>query len=81
MESIKEEFHHLIDSIEDEAYLQDLFKLVASLTRRQGDVLDDLFAVDMQKLDNALGQIKTGQVVSDTVMRQRYMVEVHPLPN
>lgn len=72
MESIKEEFHHLIDSIQDEAYLQDLFESVASLTRRRGDVLDDLSAAEMQKLDKSLGQIQTGQVVSDAVVRQRY---------
>lgn len=72
MNSIKEELHHLIDTIEDEAYLQDLFESVASLTRRQGDVLNDLSAVEMEKLDNALAQIQTGRVVSDAAMRQRY---------
>ena len=33
MESIKEEFHRLIDGIEDETHLQDLFESVAKLAR------------------------------------------------
>ncbi len=72
MESIKEEFHQLIDSIEDETYLQDLFESVATLARRKGDVLDDLPPDDMQRLDNTIAQIKEGRILSDTVVRERY---------
>ena len=54
MESIKEEFHQPIDSIEDETYSQDWFESVTTLTRRRGDVLDDLPPADMQRLDNAI---------------------------
>lgn len=72
MQSIKEEFHRLIDGIQDEAYLQDLFESIAELTRRKTDVLDDLPADEMTRLDNALEQIRTGRVVSDAVVRERY---------
>lgn len=47
MESIKKEFHRLIDGIQDEAYLQDLFESVAELARQKADVLDDLSAEEM----------------------------------
>ena len=72
MESIKEEFHQPIDSIEDETYSQDLFESVATLTRRKGDVLDDLPPADMQRLDNAIAQIKESRVFSDNAVRERY---------
>ena len=72
MESIREEFHKLIDGIQDGAYLQDLFESVAELARQKTDVLDELSAEEMQRVDNALDQIRTGRVVSDTVMRERY---------
>ena len=74
MESIREEFHKLIDGIEDEAYLQDLFESVAELARQKTDVLDDLSVEDMQRLDNALDQVCTGRVVPNTVMRERYVI-------
>lgn len=72
MESIREEFHRLIDGIQDEAYLQDLFESVAELARQKTDVLDELSAEEMQRLDNAIDQIRTGRVVSDAAMRERY---------
>ncbi len=74
MESIREEFHKLIDGIEDEAYLQDLFESVAELARQKTDVLDDLSVEGMQRLDNALDQVCTGRVVPNTVMRERYVI-------
>lgn len=72
MESIREEFHRLIDGIQDEAYLQDLFESVAELARQKTDVLDELSAEEMQRLDKAIDQIRTGRVVSDAAMRERY---------
>ena len=72
MESIREEFHRLIDGIEDEAYLQDLFESVAGLAQQKKDVLDKLSSGEMQRLDNALDQIRTGRIVSGAAMRERY---------
>lgn len=72
MASIKEELHQLIDGIENQAYLQDLFDSIAQLARQKGDVLDDLPADEMAKLDNALEQVRTGKTVPDAVVRERY---------
>jgi hypothetical protein len=72
MASIKDEFHQLIDSIEDEAYLKDLFDSVVSLAQRKGDVLDDLSATDLARLDSALAKAQAGKGLPDSVVRERY---------
>ncbi len=72
MASIKDEFHQLIDGIENEAYLQDLFDSVAQLARQKGDVLDDMPPNELARLDSAIDQVHTGKTVPDSVIRERY---------
>ena len=72
MASIKDEFHQLIDGIENEAYLRDLFDSVAQLARQKGDVLDDLPSNELARLDKAIEQVHTGKTVPDSVVRERY---------
>jgi F0F1-type ATP synthase delta subunit len=71
--AIKDQFHQLIEEIRDDDYLRELFDSIAVLARQKQDVLDDLSDNDLARLDNALQQIKNGQIVPDAVVRQKYM--------
>jgi hypothetical protein len=70
--TIKQEFHKLIDEIPSEQHLCDLFESVAIFAKQKTDVLDDLSAFELSRLDESLEQIILGRVVSDTVMREKY---------
>lgn len=70
--SIKDEFHRLIDEIQDEATLKELFESVALLARRPGDVLNDLSDKDLTRLDESVSQVRSGKIISDSSVRQKY---------
>ena len=70
--TIKQEFHKLIDEIPNEQYLCDLFESVAFFAKQKTDVLDDLSASELKRLDESLAQIKEGRVISDAVVRKKY---------
>ncbi|TAH14325.1 MAG: hypothetical protein EAZ14_04245 [Runella slithyformis] len=53
-------------------YLADLFDSVANFARQKSDVLDDLSPADLKRLDESLEQIKNGQTVPDSVIREKY---------
>ena len=70
--TIKEEFHRLIDEIPNEQYLNDLYESVAIFAKQKTDVLDDLSAYELNRLDESLEQIKQGRIVADAVVREKY---------
>lgn len=68
---IKPAFHQLIDKIDNKEYLKELYDSIAALLPQKDDILSGLNPVEVEKLEQAILQVKNGETTPDTIVRQK----------
>jgi len=68
---IKPAFHQLIDKIDNKEYLKELYDSIAALLPQKDDILNGLNPVEVEKLEQAILQVKNGETTPDTIVRQK----------
>ena len=61
---IRERFHSLIDHIQDADRLKHLYDALADADTAPLEITDELTAGQRQRLETALAQVRTGEVIS-----------------
>jgi hypothetical protein len=67
---LKTEFHKLIDSIENEARLQDLYDSVAFYLGQESDLLNENSPEMISNLKSSLSQAESGKTISTEQLKQ-----------
>lgn len=67
---LKTEFHKLIDSIDNEARLQDLYDSVAFYLGQDSTFLDENSPEMIDNLKSSLSQAQTGRTISTEQLKQ-----------
>jgi hypothetical protein len=67
---LKTEFHKLIDSIENEARLQDLYDSVAFYLGQESDLLNENSPEMISNLKLSLSQAESGKTISTEQLKQ-----------
>ncbi len=67
---LKTEFHKLIDNIEDEARLQDLFDSVAFYLGQDSTLLDENSPEMINNLKSSISQAQSGKTISTEQLKQ-----------
>lgn len=76
--TIKEQFHILIDKIDNIEYLQDVYDTMALQLGEKKDVLDDLSSEQLERLDESMKQIEEGKGIPHEVIKakhQRWLIK------
>lgn len=69
-ENIRRNFHQLIDMIEDNQSLTDLYAAAALYLEQQSLLLDTTDAELLSRMQTSLAQAERGEVISNEVMKQ-----------
>jgi hypothetical protein len=67
---LKTEFHKLIDSVENEARLQDLYDSVAFYLGQESDLLNENSPEMISNLKSSLSQAESGKTISTEQLKQ-----------
>jgi hypothetical protein len=67
---LKTEFHKLIDSIENEARLQDLYDSVAFYLGQESDLLNENSPEMISNLKSSFSQAESGKTISTEQLKQ-----------
>lgn len=71
-QTLKSEFHKLIDSFEDKEVLENVFIAMNDMNKNKGkDILDELNPEQLERLNESLKQAEKGEVISHEIMREK----------
>ncbi len=68
---IRENFHQLIDSIQDEYALSSLYSAVSLYVEQQDVLLDSADPVILARMQKSLGQAARGEVITNEEMQEQ----------
>lgn len=68
---LKQAFHKLIDEVEDEQLLKDVYSILNQHKIQQGDIIDDLTESQKARLYAAMKQADEGKTVSNEEAQRR----------
>ena len=70
--SLKNDLHEMIEGIQNNEYLQDLYDSISIYLHKKGDVLDDLSPAQLQRLDESIEQANNRNVTAHDVVKTKY---------
>jgi hypothetical protein len=76
--TVKEDFHKLIEDIDDENYLKDIYDTMAFQFHQKKDVLDDLSTEQIKRIEQSIKQIDEGKGIPHEIIKakhQRWLIK------
>ncbi|MEO8665736.1 MAG: hypothetical protein ABI462_09590 [Ignavibacteria bacterium] len=72
-QQIKSRFHKLIDKLEDETILNNIYQVILEYTKkvRSIDIIDELSEKQKQRLMNSIEQVKVGKTMSNDNVKMK----------
>ncbi len=67
---IRDRFHSLIDRIDDEERLKNLYEVLADTDTAPAEITDELNSAQKTRLETALHQVKIGEVISHEAVKK-----------
>ena len=67
---VKSTIHEMIDKINDDNYLHDIYDSLTLFLNQKGDVLDELSPIQQQRISESLTEVKNGHYTTNEQMKE-----------
>ena len=67
---VKSTIHEMIDKINDDDYLHDIYDSLTLFLNQRGDILDELSPLQQQRISESLTEVKNGNYTTNEEMKE-----------